>query len=111
MLNSVGAILFHLDQSEAIEAGKLLFRAARERQLSPEARSAAVAIARDPLPLIRAAGRYFILRRPALDPSAPPQLTVGSEQVPNPASRVFLSRHRDAMGMRRIALDWQTDRR
>ena len=35
------------------------------------------------------------------------QLYMRSEQAPNPASRVFLRDERDALGMRRLALDWQ----
>ena len=35
------------------------------------------------------------------------QLYLRSEQAPHPDSRVFLDQKRDALGMRRVALDWR----
>lgn len=106
LLNSFGAVLFHMTQSASIDAGKVIFRALRHAEFRSEARTAAKTVVREPLPLLGAATRHFLLGRPALNPNAAPQLTVACEQVPNSKSRVFLSDACDATGMRRSVLDW-----
>lgn len=107
LLNTSGSALFHMTQSASISAGMLLYRSLRRPDLRPGVRAAANTVLRDPWPLVRAAGRYFALRQPALDPTARPKLAIGGEQAPNHESRVFLTDQRDALGMRRAALDWR----
>jgi choline dehydrogenase-like flavoprotein len=107
LLNSSGIVLFHVSQSAAIDAGKLLLRSLRRRELRPQAGTAARAILREPMPLLRAFARYAILRQPALDSTAAPVRAVGCEQAPNRNSRVVLAQQLDAVGMRRVALDWR----
>jgi choline dehydrogenase-like flavoprotein len=106
LLNSTGAVVFEASQSESINAGKLAFRSIRSPELRREALGALRTIARDPLPLVRAGGRY-LRGRPALDTSGTPVLGIGCEQVPNPDSRVTLSDQRDELGVRRTVLDWR----
>lgn len=107
LLNSVGGIQFEPAQSESITAGKLIARSLRQRELRRAVPSALASVIRRPLPLLAAAGRHFLLRRPALDTSGIPTLGVGCEQAPNPKSRVLLLDDRDALGVRRLALDWR----
>jgi choline dehydrogenase-like flavoprotein len=107
LLNTSGSVLFHTTQSPSITAGTVLYRSLRQPDLRPGLRAAAKTVLGDPLPLVRAAGRHFILRQPALDPTAIPELAIGGEQAPNRDSRIFLTDQRDALGMRRAALDWR----
>jgi choline dehydrogenase-like flavoprotein len=68
-------------------------------------------VAAHPGAVVRAAGRRYVLRRPALDPSTEPILVVGTEQLPSPDSRVLLSQERDPLGMPRTRLEWKIDER
>jgi choline dehydrogenase-like flavoprotein len=95
------------EQPAALVAGKALFRAVRDRSRRADApRNARIAL-RQPGPLIRAATRHFLLRRPAQESASIPHLTLGTEQLPNPESRVSLSERRDELGMRKLVVDWR----
>lgn len=50
--------------------------------------------------------RAHIYRTPSMEDETP-KIGLFLEQVPNPNSRVMLSEKRDALGMRRVRLDWQ----
>jgi len=50
--------------------------------------------------------RAHFYHTPAMSEGDPPRLGLFAEQSPNPASRILLTDHRDALGLRRIALDW-----
>jgi choline dehydrogenase-like flavoprotein len=104
LLHASGASIFR--QPDSIRAGKVLFNAIRQPERRGELGRASVTVARNPMPLLRSGWRY-LRRRPALDTSATPVLTVGGEQAPNPDSRVRLGEERDALGMRRAILDWR----
>jgi choline dehydrogenase-like flavoprotein len=105
LLNMGGAALYPMSRS--LQAGKVAFRSLRERRLDAEARGAWREVVRNPFPTASAAGRYFVLRQPALDTSGVAVLTVGGEQAPNRDSRVYLSAQVDALGMRKLVLDWR----
>ena len=64
---------------------------------------------------LRAAGplavRYFRDRRSFKPHDAEVGLTVYCEQLPSARSRVLLGTERDALGLRRLAVDWQIDGR
>jgi choline dehydrogenase-like flavoprotein len=51
--------------------------------------------------------RAHIFRTPAMKPGDPPQMGLFMEQEPNPKSRVLLSEKTDALGLRKVCLDWQ----
>jgi choline dehydrogenase-like flavoprotein len=54
--------------------------------------------------------RAHVYRTPSMAPNAAPRLGIFLEQAPNPSSRVSLadaSGARDALGLRRVRLDWQ----
>jgi choline dehydrogenase-like flavoprotein len=51
--------------------------------------------------------RAHAYRTPDMAPDEHPRIGIFMEQAPNPASRVRLSQEIDALGMRRIVLDWQ----
>jgi choline dehydrogenase-like flavoprotein len=92
-------------------AAKTLLRAVRRSEFGAQARreapAAVWALARNPAPALRAAGRRLVLRQSGFDTSGTPVLAVGGEQAPNPDSRVYLTDERDELGMRRLALDWR----
>ncbi len=95
------------EQPAALVAGKALFRAIGDRSRRAQApRNARIAL-RQPGPLIRAATRHFLLRRPAQESASIPHLTLSTEQLPNPQSRVSLGEQRDELGMRRLVVDWR----
>lgn len=72
---------------------------------------AAKEIVRNPLALMRAGGRHFVLRDSAVGTDGEPVLTVGGEQAPNRHSRITLSDEFDEMGMPRVRLDWHLTER
>ncbi len=92
-------------------AAKTLLRAVGRSEFSAQARAeapaAARALVRNPVPVLRGAGRRLILRQPGFDTSGTPTLAIGGEQAPNPESRVRLGEGRDELGMRRLVLDWR----
>jgi choline dehydrogenase-like flavoprotein len=51
--------------------------------------------------------RAHIYRTPEMHVDDIPRVGLFMEQAPNPKSRVFLLNSRDALGMRRVCLDWQ----
>jgi choline dehydrogenase-like flavoprotein len=105
LLNVCGEVVF--EQATSIQAGKTLLRSLKHRELRTEVTQTVATIARDPLPLMRAAARHFVLRRPAVNTSGVPLLCIGSEQLPDPESRVFLTDTLDVLGMPTAALDWR----
>jgi choline dehydrogenase-like flavoprotein len=110
ILNAAGMVQFG-GRAASDAAAKTLVRAFGRSQFAAQARAEAPAAARtvlrDPLPVLRAAGRRFLLRQPGFDTSGTPVLAVGGEQAPNRDSRVFLSAERDELGVARLALDWR----
>jgi choline dehydrogenase-like flavoprotein len=108
LLNVGGAVLFDTpERSYPIAAGKVLYRATRDRHFGTKERDAVRTVIRHPSPLLAASARHFILRQPALDTSGPPYLVVAGEQTPNPESRILLSPNRDILGVRQVVLDWR----
>ncbi|WP_218508287.1 GMC oxidoreductase [Variovorax sp. dw_308] len=53
--------------------------------------------------------RAHVYRTPDMPSSEPPRLGLFMEQAPNPNSALQLSDSRDAIGLRRVRLDWQLD--
>ena len=51
--------------------------------------------------------RAHVYRTPEMSEDETPRVGLFLEQAPNPDSRVTLSEQRDALGMRRIRLDWR----
>jgi len=98
-------------QPPELVAGKELFRALRDPSRRSQAPRNLRIAARRPGPLIRAAGRHFLLGRPAQEDSSTPHLTLSTEQLPNPRSRVYLGDERDELGMRRLVVDWRLTER
>lgn len=86
---------------------RALGRGSFAAQARREAPAAARAVLRDPGAVLRGAGRRFVLRQPGFDTAATPRLIAGGEQSPNRDSRVYLGAERDALGMRRLVLDWR----
>lgn len=104
-LQTGGEVLFR--PSNAVEAGKSLYRALRGQGRRSEVRPAVGAILGDPAALARAAGRYFVLRDSATATDGEPVLTVGGEQAPNRHSRITLSDQLDDLGLPRPRIDWR----
>lgn len=110
ILNAAGMVQFG-GRAASDAAAKALVRALGRSQFAAQARAeapaAALTVLRDPLPVLRAAGRRFLLRQPGFDTAGTPVLAVGGEQAPNRDSRVYLGDERDELGMRRLTLDWR----
>jgi choline dehydrogenase-like flavoprotein len=51
--------------------------------------------------------RAHVYRTPTMRPDESPRIGLFMEQAPNPHSRLTLSERTDALGMRRISLNWQ----
>jgi choline dehydrogenase-like flavoprotein len=101
----VGAEVYY-PRSEDDPVAEILTLLRQPRKPSLWARAVASA-ARRPGTLAAAAYRYFVLRRPASVDSTEPHLFLGSEQQPNPDSRVTLSQQTDRLGVPRTVLDWR----
>jgi choline dehydrogenase-like flavoprotein len=107
VLNAVGSLYYPPESESSIEAVKTIIKSLRERKLGTQLPGAIKKIAKNPNQLLFAAYRYFILKQPAQDTSGPPYLGIATEQQPNPLSRVYLGDEVDALGMRRVCLDWR----
>jgi choline dehydrogenase-like flavoprotein len=114
LLNAAGTVQLG-GEATSVVAAKTLLRAVRRSEFTAAARaeapSALGVLLRDPLPALRAVRRHFILRQPTFETAGVPVLTTGGEQEPNPQSRVSLADERDALGMRRLVLDWRVSER
>ena len=91
----------------SLEAAKRLLSVLPQPSRYGELPDAIGAIARDPFRVIGAAYRHYVLRQPASIGSTEPHLGLGSEQAPNPDSRIKLGHTLDRFGMRRGVLDWR----
>lgn len=110
LVNAAGMVKFG-GRAASDVAAKTLLRALGRSQFSAQARAeapaAARALLRNPGPVVRAAGRRYVLRQPGYETSGTPTLVTGGEQAPNPESRVRLGAERDELGLRRLQLDWR----
>jgi choline dehydrogenase-like flavoprotein len=108
LLNIGASVTFKDEQRDnAVRAAKALFLAPRRMDARAEARRTWRAAVYHPVPGLQAAGRHFVLGRPALDAAGVPHLVIGGEQAPNPDSRLALSVETDALGVPRLSLDWR----
>ncbi len=98
------AIVF--DQPAALVAGKELFRAVRDPSRRRAVPRNALTVLRGPGPLARGAARH-LRGASAQDSASVARLALGTEPLPNPESRVALAGERDALGVRRLAVDWR----
>lgn len=104
----VGAEVYYpVTEDDPIEAAKLVLKSVRHPHLRRDLPKALKTVALRPHRVARAAFRHYVLRQPATVGSTAPLLGVGTEQAPNPDSRVTLSSQRDSLGVRRAKLDWR----
>jgi choline dehydrogenase-like flavoprotein len=109
LLNIQGSITLEDTPDSAIIAMKSIFRAMKARS-NPGCRELRRFVGNaltDPGELFRLAYRFRVQKR-AVTPRDGP-ITIGGqcEMAPNADSRVMLSEERDALGMRRVKLDWR----
>jgi choline dehydrogenase-like flavoprotein len=106
LLNVAADLGYELGDDSPIDAAKTLLGWAR----APRGRSfptgALAAAARGAGTLARATYRYALQKR-KLSEVGRPFLSLQSESVPNPQSRIRLSTERDALGVPKTVLDWQ----
>lgn len=109
ILNIQGSITLEDSPDSAIKAMKSLFRAVKARSYpgGGETRHLIANALTDPLQLFRLAYRFRVQNRAATPQTG--RITFGGqcEMAPNAESRVMLSAERDALGMRRVKLDWR----
>ncbi len=87
-------------------AGSAL-RLARQGRYNKEMWGELASALRNPIDLASGAYSRYALGQPPLAHPDVVQFGVGVEQVPDPESRVLLSKERDAAGMHRARLDWR----
>jgi choline dehydrogenase-like flavoprotein len=105
--NVIAEVCYPPTEESAIEAAKVFLKSIRQPDLRSKLPKAFKNILKHPDELLKAAHRYFITNQPVQDTSVPAYLGIGIEQQPNPNSHVYLGDEMDALGMRRICLDWQ----
>ena len=107
ILNATGEVVYDILEDSPVESAKTVLRAVRRKELRPQVPQALARMAKEPGTVASALFRYYVAHQPVTNTSGTAYLGIGSEQVPNPDSRVRLSDKRDALGMPRTILDWQ----
>jgi choline dehydrogenase-like flavoprotein len=109
VLNCVGRLAYEYEEESAMQALRTFRAAAKERRW-PDKPSAALGQLAKGTPRL-AVDTWRVMAR-GLSPAPRPRriyLEAFSEQTPSPDSRVFLSEGRDALGLRKICINWQLD--
>lgn len=99
--------VFHFGEASGLEAARRVYRAARGRRRPPRLGRELAAMARDAPALAASAGRRVRHGRAAIAVPARVTLQTHAEQAPDPASRVTLTRRRDALGVPLPRVDWR----
>ena len=107
VLNVAGTIAFRDDTGEIASSLKATGRKLLRRAWGEIDASQLLHLAKHVPLLIRQTWFYLVRHRVYNDPSAELSLRVHCEQQPDTVSRIRLADDRDALGMRRIKLDWQ----
>lgn len=104
----VGAEIYYpASEDDPINAAKLVLKSVRQAHLRKDLPKAIKNVALRPHRVARAMFRHYVMRQPASVGGTAPLLGLGTEQAPNPESRVTLSDQRDSLGVRRAKLDWR----
>ena len=109
LLDIHGTVIFEPAPDSSIAAAKTLFRALIGRDFSDAgelSRLAWTALA-GPREMFSLAYRLYVQKRAGTPKRGAILLGAQGEMAPNPDSRVMLGEARDALGMRRVALDWR----
>ena len=106
VLNCNAHLVFDYNDDPTLEIMRNLLRAIRRRQASTQLLPGIGQLARNWRSLARAVRRRYRGLSPDGRPSAV-RVQCYLEQAPNPDSRVQLSTQRDALGQRRLKLDWK----
>jgi len=106
LLNVAADLGYELADDNPIDAAKNLLRWARSPGAGSFPTGALSATARGSGTLARATYRYAVQKR-KLSEIGHMFLSLQSESVPNPQSRIRLATERDALGVPKTVLDWQ----
>lgn len=109
VLNCVGRLEYEYDPGSGIQAVRELVTDLRAGRLPPELGRKLAAVGRQS-PDLASSGWRLVTR--GLSPATPPRriyLEAFTEQAPMPDSRVTLGESRDALGLRRVKVDWRMD--
>jgi choline dehydrogenase-like flavoprotein len=107
ILNVGSEIFYPPTEQDPVDAAKLVLKSVRQSHLRREVPQAIKAMARRPDRVVRAAFRHYVLRQPASVGGTKPFLGIGTEQAPNPESRITLSGERDSFHVPRARLAWR----
>jgi choline dehydrogenase-like flavoprotein len=106
VLNSHAFLFAETESGLGVQAGRQLWREVRQRQMPDDLAEKVWAMVRD-LDEVAAFGWRVVTDQRPYTSIRSLYFSVRSEQAPNPASRVTLAHERDALGLRRVQLDWQ----
>lgn len=106
-----GEFLYETEYTQHLENIKMFLRSLSDARLPDgilKLPGHVLSVLRISAPLV---WRYLMQRRSYKPKNARVRLGVSSEQLPLASSRISLGREMDAIGMRRIAVDWRIDGR
>ncbi len=107
ILNASAAFYYFPSENSAWAAGRRLRDALRSRKLSRSMVVDALALLQDSRATAAAAFKKYISAFQIILPDPKVEVHIDLEQAPNPESRIRLRDDRDALGVRRIEVDWR----
>ncbi|HET8726759.1 MAG TPA: GMC family oxidoreductase [Alphaproteobacteria bacterium] len=106
-LNASAVFEYHGDPESGVTAGREIWRELQRGHWADDLGEKLWRVARDLDDVIDSLRRRVVEGLPTAMPLAYAVLRTDIEQAPNPDSRVTLSDDRDALGQRRVHLDWR----
>jgi choline dehydrogenase-like flavoprotein len=107
ILNVGADLCYGLDEDSAVESAKRLWRALRRRERPSNVVRAIWKVGSGPHELCSAVYGRVVRKQKFSEGRGPLFLSIQSEMLPNPESRVYLGGARDGAGVRRVVLDWR----
>jgi choline dehydrogenase-like flavoprotein len=107
LLNVMGHIKFAIPEALGLLEVKRMVQRIQQGKLPVPSLGEAAALVRGASELARLTATRVLKNQRGSPSRGTIYLLVDAEQKPNPDSRVWLSEHRDAVGMRRAVLDWR----
>jgi choline dehydrogenase-like flavoprotein len=107
LLNASAAIYFEASEASPWKAGRRVREAVKSRTIDRRVFADVATFATGGVSVAQNLGRRYMMGRPVVLNSPNMRLVVDLEQEPNPCSRITLSEHKDALGLRQAKIDWR----
>jgi choline dehydrogenase-like flavoprotein len=107
VLNSVSYLVFEFPEQSAVGAAKHLYTSLKHGKMSPTFGQDLKTLALESGDILNLLYRRYFKGLSAGTPPTRIWVHAHLEQAPNPASRITLSDHRDALGLKLPCIDWR----